>query len=107
MRGSLRPPQLIDGIVSVLQHVEPVAETLRDELTGPNSFWAKLGPQNVASAEPPTVGSPGAGWDYVPGLDPPCANCSVNTSATPEPGAFGLLASSLGGLILMLRRRRK
>jgi len=31
----------------------------------------------------------------------------VNTSATPEPGAFGLLASSLGGLILMLRRRRK
>jgi len=25
----------------------------------------------------------------------------------PEPGAFGLLASSLGGLILMLRRRRK
>ncbi|MGO9131885.1 MAG: PEP-CTERM sorting domain-containing protein [Bryobacteraceae bacterium] len=30
----------------------------------------------------------------------------MNTSATPEPGAFGLLASSLGGLILMLRRRK-
>ncbi|MGO9097809.1 MAG: hypothetical protein ACLQGV_21610 [Bryobacteraceae bacterium] len=72
----------------------------------PNSFWATLGPQNFASADPPTVASPGAGWEYLPGLDPGCLNCSVNTSATPEPGAFGLLASSLGGLILMLRRRK-
>jgi hypothetical protein len=73
----------------------------------PNEFWATLGPQTFLSADPPTVASPGAGWNYVPGLDPGCTNCSVNTSAIPEPGAFGLLATSLSGLILMLRRRRK
>jgi hypothetical protein len=83
-------------------------------LIEPNLFWTQAGVQFFAPEDPPTVGSPGAGWDYVslvlpppPPADPGCQNCSVNTGiATPEPGSFGLLASSLGGLILMLRRRK-
>jgi hypothetical protein len=91
----------------ILRYSDGSGDQIVFTMMEPNTFWATLGPQTFASMDPPTVASPGADWDYFPGTDPGCLNCSVNTSATPEPGSFGLLAISLGGLILMLRRRRK
>ncbi len=90
----------------ILRYSDGSGDLIVFAMMEPNSFWATLGPQTFASADPPTVASPGAGWEYLPGLDPGCSNCSVNTSATPEPGAFGLAAISLTGLILTLRRRK-
>jgi hypothetical protein len=39
------------------------------------------------------------------GADPPCLNCSVTITATPEPRSIALMAASIAALVLIAHRR--
>jgi len=68
---------------------------------GSDDFWATLGSQAFDNPPDTTSGA----FSTFPSFDPPCSSCSVDLTATPEPGSLTLLLLPAGLLGLRLRRR--
>lgn len=82
--------------------------TLTFTLIEPDAFWATTGFQNF----PSNMDSTGVGAGYVFSGGAPvqqalldCTNCSVQTTAAPEPGSSTLVLAGLAGCLLVLCRR--
>jgi hypothetical protein len=82
------------------------------EFFGSDAFWAAPGsniPFTPATPNAPPAADSGAFFVFNSAgaqSDPPCTNCTVNITGTPEPSSVALLAA-VGGIFLLYRRKRR